>query len=185
MDFDWISLQRTARDEFGARVAMIVQWSGPTPDTDWTVTDLVRHVVVEQQWVPPLLAGKTVDQARSDVASLHGDLRAEWNRYAHAASLAWEETDLQAPVHLSFGTFPVEYYLRQQTSDIAVHAWDLARAVGADERLDPTLVEAVWRELDGQRDMLADSGLFGDPVPVEDDAPLQDRLLALTGRNPR
>lgn len=79
----------------------------------------------------------------------------------------------------------VEPYLRQQTSDVTIHTWDLARAVGADERLDPDLVEAVWSDLDGQRDMLAESGLFSDPVDLPDDASLQDRLIALTGRDPR
>ncbi|MEE2035508.1 TIGR03086 family protein, partial [Rhodococcus sp. CC-R104] len=66
-----------------------------------------------------------------------------------------------------------------------VHTWDLARAVGADDRLDSALVEAVWAEIEPQRDMLAASGLFAAPVPISDDAPVQDRLIALTGRDPR
>ncbi len=44
---------------------------------------------------------------------------------------------------------------------------------------------AVWEDLQPQREMLGASGLFAPPVPMPDDAPLQDRLLALTGRDPR
>ena len=70
-------------------------------------------------------------------------------------------------------------------SDVAIHTWDLARAVGADEELDTELVEAVWTVFEPQKETLAASGLYAPPVPLPDDAPLQQRLLAVTGRDPR
>ena len=76
-------------------------------------------------------------------------------------------------------------YLREQVSDVAIHTWDLARAVGADEELDTELVEAVWTVFEPQKETLAASGLYAPPVPLPDDAPLQQRLLAVTGRDPR
>ncbi|MFE5704102.1 TIGR03086 family metal-binding protein [Rhodococcus koreensis] len=185
MAFDWFELARIAHREFGARVAAITDWSAPTPDGEWDVTHLVRHVIEEQQWVPPLLAGKTVGEATPDIEPLHGDMRAEWQRYSDAAIRAWSSTDPQTHVHLSYGTVPLEPYLRQQTADVTIHAWDLAKATGSDDTLDPQLVAGVWSDLDGQREMLSESGLFADPVDVPGDAPLQDRLIALTGRDPR
>ncbi|MFZ2177662.1 MAG: TIGR03086 family metal-binding protein [Rhodococcus sp. (in: high G+C Gram-positive bacteria)] len=185
MAFNWFELQRTAHREFGTRVAAITDWNALTPDREWDVTQLVRHVIEEQQWVPPLLEGKTVAEATPELLPLHGDMRAEWQRYSDAATRAWSSADPQMQVHLSYGTVPLEPYLRQQTADVTIHAWDLARATGSDESLDPALVEAVWSDLDAQRDMLAESGLFDPPVDVPDDAPLQDRLIALTGRDPR
>mgnify|MGYP001807463638 CR=1 FL=1 len=53
----WLRLQERAHREFAARVAAISDWDGPTPDTEWTVRDLVSHVIEEQQWVPWLLSG--------------------------------------------------------------------------------------------------------------------------------
>lgn len=185
MAFDWFELQRTAHREFDARLAAVRDWSAPTPDADWDITRLVRHVIEEQQWVPPLLAGRRVAEVTPDIVPLGDDLVAEWKHYSAAATAAWASTDPDTTVHLSYGTVPLEPYLRQQTADVTVHAWDLARATGSDETLDPELVSAVWSDLDAQRDMLAESGLFADPVPVPDDAPLQDRLIALTGRDPR
>jgi hypothetical protein len=57
--------------------------------------------------------------------------------------------------------------------------------VGTDEELDDALVEAVWGVFAPQKDALEASGLFASPVPVDDDAPLRIRLLALTGRDAR
>ncbi|MDI9899239.1 TIGR03086 family metal-binding protein [Rhodococcus sp. IEGM 1409] len=185
MAFDWLELVLTAHREFGSRLAAVEDWNAPTPDSDWQVEHLVRHVIEEQQWVPPLLAGLTVGEATPDIVPVGDDLWTEWQKYSDAAIKAWKSTDLSAHVHLSYGTVKVEPYLRQQTSDVTIHTWDLARAVGADERLDPDLVEAVWSDLDGQRDMLAESGLFSAPVELPDDASLQDKLIALTGRDPR
>ncbi len=70
-------------------------------------------------------------------------------------------------------------------ADVTIHAWDLARATGSDETLDEELVAAVWTIFEPQRDTLQASGLYASPVPVAEDAPLQSRLLALTGRDDR
>lgn len=185
MATDWLTLQRTARREFDTRVAQITDWHAPTPDTEWDVTDLVWHMVDEQRWIPPLLSGRSLDDAKEALEPIGDDLAAEWTRFADRATAAWAMTPPAQEVHLSYGAVPCEDYLKQQVADIVVHTWDLARAIGADERLDPELVDAVWADIEPQRDMLASSGLFAAPVPVPDDASTQDRLIALTGRDPR
>ncbi|MEP6479262.1 MAG: TIGR03086 family metal-binding protein [Rhodoglobus sp.] len=183
-DFDWLALQRQAHREFALRLEQVTDWDAPTPDTDWNVRDLVTHVVQEQQWVPHLLAGRTIEQARHAIDRLRDDLRAEWALYSFAATEAWRAADPDVRVSLSYDTVPVSDYLREQVSDVAIHSWDLARAVGADEALNLELVEAVWTVFEPQRDTLAASGLYATPVAVPDDAPLQWRLLAVTGRDP-
>jgi len=183
--FDWYTLQKQAHREFGRRVAAVGDWNAPTPDKEWTVGDLVRHVVTEQQWIPPLLAGLTLDQARRRVEPLGDDLAAEWNTYSSMATAAWQAAPSDASVQLSYDTVTVLDYLREQVSDVTIHSWDLARATAADEDLDQALVEAVWTVFEPQRDALEASGLFDSPVPMPDDAPLQSRLLALTGRDDR
>jgi uncharacterized protein (TIGR03086 family) len=182
---DWLALQKQAHREFALRLAAITDWEAPTPDDEWSVRDLVRHVVGEQQLVPQLLAGRTIPQARKNVEPLGDDLRAEWWLYSLAASAAWDAADPDAVVSLPFDSVPVTQYLREQTSDVAIHSWDLARAVGADEALDDELVCAVWTVFEPHRDTLAASGLYASPVTVPDDAPLQSRLLAVTGRDDR
>lgn len=183
--YDWLALQKQAHREFGRAVAAITDWNAPTPDAEWNVRQLVQHVVQEQQWVPQLLAGQTVPQAKRHLARLGDDLRAEWRLYSLAATAAWDAAKTDTVVTLSYDTVSVTDYLREQTSDVAIHAWDLARATGANETLNPALVEAVWTVFEPQKDTLVASGLFAVAVELPDDAPLQSRLLAITGRDDR
>ena len=186
MDHDWLALQKRVHREFAKRLAAITDWDAPTPDTDWRVRDLVAHVTEEQQWVPYLLAGTSIAEATAEIQPLRmDDLRAEWDLYSFAATAAWANTPEDVLVHLSYDTVTMAEYLREQVSDVAIHTWDLARAIGADEMLDDELVAAVWTVFEPQADTLAASGLYAAPVPIPDDAPLQQRLLALTGRDPR
>jgi uncharacterized protein (TIGR03086 family) len=183
--FHWLALQKQAHREFGVRLGLVTNWDAPTPDTEWNVRELVSHVVEEQQWVPHLLAGSSVAEARRRLQPLGDDLRAEWRLYSLAATSAWDAASPDAQVSLSYETVSVRDYLREQVSDVAIHSWDLARAVGADETLDDGLVAGVWTVFEPQRDTLSASGLFAAPIPLPEDASLQLRLLALTGRDGR
>ena len=41
------------------------QWVDPTPCTEWSVRELVNHVVAEELWTAPLLRGKTIREVGS------------------------------------------------------------------------------------------------------------------------
>ena len=183
--FDWFALQKQAHREFGDRIDGVHDWTAATPDKEWSVGDLVRHVVQEQQWIPPLLAGLSIDEAQRRVDPLGDDLAAEWHTHSTRATAAWQAAPADASVQLSYDTVTVLDYLREQVSDVTIHSWDLARATAADEELDDDLIEAVWTVFEPQRETLEASGLFDSPVPMPADAPLQSRLLALTGRDDR
>lgn len=71
------------------------------------------------------------------------------------------------------------------TRDVLVHTWDLARAVGADDRIDTRWCERFYRDLPTEPDALAASGMFNAPIAVDEDADVQSQLLARLGRNPR
>lgn len=185
MAYDWLDLQVRAHDEFARRLAAVNDWAAPTPDTDWDVAALVRHVIEEQQWVPVLLDGLTVDEGRKRLEPLGDDLHAEWQRHSRAATEAWARVPEGTSVKLSYDTVTAEDYLREQVSDVAIHSWDLARATGTDELLDDLLVEATWTIFEPQQDTLAASGLFASPIEIDESAPLQVRLLAITGRDAR
>lgn len=184
MTYDWLELHKQAHAEFGNRLDAITDWDAPTPDSEWNVRDLVRHVIIEQQWVLPLLQGLTLAEARASIAPLCDDLAGEWRRYSWLTTDAWQSTPADAPVELSYGTVNAAGYLREVVADVTIHSWDLARAVFSDESLDDQLVEAVWTVFEPQKEMLAASGLYAD-VPIPRNAPLQSRLLALTGRDDR
>ena len=185
MSFNWLELQKTAHDEFGTRLAHVTDWEGETPDTEWNTRELVTHVIDEQRWVPLLLSGLSVAEAKAQLEPLGTDLVTEWARFSAGALAAWDAIDLAAPVQLSYDTVPARDYLAEQVSDVAIHSWDVARATSSVETLEDDLVAAVWTIFEPQRDTLELSGLFASPVPIPENAPLLIRLLALTGRDGR
>jgi uncharacterized protein (TIGR03086 family) len=185
MTYDWLKLQLRAHSEFGSRLDAVTDWNAPTPDTDWDVATLARHVIREQQWVRHLLAGESIETAQPQLEPIGDDLVAEWRRYSQEATEAWENAPSDASVQLSYDTVTVIDYLREQVSDVTIHSWDMARATGSDEHLDDELVEATWTIFEPQRATLAATGLFNDPIDLDENAPLQLRLLAITGRDAR
>ncbi|MFF2655072.1 TIGR03086 family metal-binding protein [Streptomyces sp. NPDC058045] len=66
--------------------------------------------------------------------------------------------------------------------ELVVHGWDLARATGQPYTPDEAALAAAHGLLAGAAE---DGGsLFGPPVPVPDGAPLLDRAIGLSGRDP-
>jgi uncharacterized protein (TIGR03086 family) len=66
--------------------------------------------------------------------------------------------------------------------DLVIHAWDLARATGLDERLDPDDVHAVFEAMQPMDEMMRGSGSFGPKLEPPPGADEQTRLLAFMGR---
>ncbi len=153
----------------------------------WTVAELVAHLVGEAHWVPGLLAGEPLDDVAAQVpagtdAVLAPDPLTAWEAVADEALAAVAAADLTAgTVHLSRGPTPAWQYVEELTSDLTVHSWDLARATGGDEDLDPALVRAA----EGMAARLPGDGvpgLFAPPVDVPEGASPQARVLARFGR---
>lgn len=161
------------------------QWSRPTPCREWDVRALVAHLVGEVSWVPYLLDGGTVADAgeRFSGDPLGDDAKAAWREGSRVArEVLRAEGVLDRTVSLSYGETSARDYIWQMTVDATVHAWDLARGIGADDQLDPELVRRIFLETEKDTETLAASGLFDPPVVVASSADLQTRMLALFGR---
>lgn len=162
------------------------QWNAATPCAEWDVRALVNHVVGEQLWLPPLMAGATIEEVGD---KFDGDLLG--TDPAAVAEPAAAEADTAVPgaisehrtVHLSFGDTPADEYALQVAADQLIHAWDLAAATGGDRHLDPELVTAVAEWFVSNEDMYRAGGAIASRVDVADDDP-QSRLLAAFGRDP-
>jgi uncharacterized protein (TIGR03086 family) len=91
---------------------------------------------------------------------------------------------LNRTVHLSYGTSGAAAYCTQMMADAVVHAWDLSRAIGAEEQLPGHLATAALREVEPYASALGASGLFAEPVEPPAGADDLTRLLCLLGRRP-
>ena len=185
---DHTHLER-AVDGFARRWSEIrpTQWGDPTPCADWDVRTLLNHVVAELLWIPPLVSGQTITEVgdRFDGDVLGAGPKETASVAARAAVEAASTPGLlERTIHLSFGDFPGVDYLSQITSDVVIHSWDLARAVGADEHLDVELVAEVDAFLSPQLDAWRSAGTFGPAIDVPESVDPQTRLLAWTGRDP-
>jgi len=180
---------------FGARVHAITeaQWSAPTPNTEWSVADLVGHLIDEHRWLPPLLRGLDLESAGEVVAGTRNlpvgggvgaNLAESWDEAAiGAADAVVEPHALEREVELSRGMTPARDYLLEMTVDLAVHSWDLGAAIGFDRPLPPDLVAFAGAEV-GRWENRSGSIYFDAPVVVPDDAVAIDKLIAATGRDP-
>jgi uncharacterized protein (TIGR03086 family) len=186
----------TAQQAFTERVHAVTedQWGRDTPDTEWTVADLVAHLVDEHRWAAPLLHGLDLDTAGKIVqgtrslpvdGGVGANLAEEWDEAAVGSADAFSaDGALDRTVELSRGTTSVRDYINEMTFDLVVHGWDLGTAIGYSQPLPEDVVAAVYEDAAAMGD-LSSSGLFDAPVTVPDGASTLDKLIALSGRRPR
>jgi uncharacterized protein (TIGR03086 family) len=136
-------------------------------------------------WATPLLEGRTIAEVgdRFDGDVLGADPVATWERAVADARSAIAGVDPGAAVHLSYGDRTAEEYLTEVGADVLVHTWDLARALGGDERLPADLVDRVAEWFPAAEEAWRGAGVIAARVPVPDGADAQTRLLAMFGRD--
>jgi uncharacterized protein (TIGR03086 family) len=161
------------------------QLDGRSVDDDWSVRELLNHVVSGNLWVPELVGGKTIEEVgdRLDGDVLGDDPLGAYDASAAGAASAFRGADaMDSPVAVSYGPVPGSVYCGHRFIDVLIHGWDLAASTGQDTTLDPELVEACWEVVEPQQADLAASGAFGTTIEVAPDADRQTRLLAVLGR---
>jgi uncharacterized protein (TIGR03086 family) len=153
-----------------------------------TLHKVIRYHAYDDAWVPDMLAGRTMEETGKD--SFDGDLLGDDPKASFAAivekacAAAQAIRDLDATVHCSFGEYTVREYLWQINSFRGLRAHDIAEVIGVDSRLPEALVQGLWDEISPHAEEWRTIGVFPAAVSVSADAPLQDRLLGLTGRRP-
>jgi uncharacterized protein (TIGR03086 family) len=180
-----MELHRRTVEHWAARVAVVKneQWSGPTPCAEWSVRQLVNHVVSEELWAAPLLRGQTIEQVGNQ---FDGDVLGDdpQGRARTAAEEAVAIVDAIVPaggsVQLSYGEEDMGEYVRQLCADHLIHGWDLAAATGGDRSMDPELVAEVGAWFAEREAMYRSGGAVGPRQSGAGDP--QSELLAGFGR---
>lgn len=176
-----------AVEQFGRVVtaANPALWDAPSPCTEWTARDVAGHVIAVQYAIIATIAGERAPMNPMQEPGRHAgdDPVAAWTS-AHAAIVAAiaEPDVLDRMVSTWRGEVTVDDMLGYNVGDSTIHAWDLARAVGGNDRLDPDLVAAAIEILAPVADAMRGPNMFADSVDVERGADPQTRLLAMVGR---
>ncbi len=168
-------------DGFGRRLAAVQddQWGAPTPCTDWDVRALVAHVIATHERVASSVTESTPREVDAD-----GDLPGQWSEASASIAGALDDPGLASKtVGGMFGEQPFESLVgRLLCADTLFHTWDLARATGQDEHLDPEGVQKAMEFLEPIDDALRRPGGFAPKLGAPDDASAQTRFLNFGGR---
>jgi uncharacterized protein (TIGR03086 family) len=164
----------------------------PTPCPEYTLGDLVEHLGGAASAFTGAAAkdlGDATSQGPSgDSSRLSDDWRSRIPRDLAALADAWRDPDAWTGMTKAGGVdLPGEVAGLVALDELVVHGWDVARATGQPYEVDAASVEAVHGFVaqfsePGMED--ARAGLFGPVVEVPENAPLLDRVIGLTGRDP-
>ena len=175
---------RTLADAFEAKVAAVEpdEWSNPSPCAEWTARDVVGHVVdVHGMMLRPL-----GDRAEPGAERRRGPAGRLPRRSADLEHVLDDPDRADTAYDGTFGRTKVSATVDQFMGfDLVVHGWDLARATGQDETIPEPEVDRILAFVDqlGTTTM-RENGVTGPEVAVPGEAPKQDRMLGLLGRDP-
>jgi uncharacterized protein (TIGR03086 family) len=124
----------------------------------------------------------------ADAGNLGADWRERIPESLEDLAVAWNDPEAWTGMTKAGGIdLPGELAGVIALDEIVIHGWDIARSTGQPFDVDPDLLEAVHEfvaPLAEPGSPIPREGLFGPPVPVAADAPLLDRVVGLTGRDP-
>src|SRR4051812_33517140 len=170
-------------DTFAAKIEAVPddRWESQTPCEEWTARDLVGHVVSTQGMFLGFI-GKEL----KDVPAAEAEPLAAWNAARAQVQAILDnpeqaQTEFQGFSGKSTFEAAADKFL---CTDLVVHGWDLARATGLDERIEPEDVKRARRNMESMGDGLRSPGAFGAEVEAPSGADEQQKMLAFLGRKP-
>jgi uncharacterized protein (TIGR03086 family) len=183
--FDALDLAESEFERFLRRVADD-QWCLPTPCTEWDVRAVVNHVVAAGDWFIALLEGCSredgtalllaTDVLEPDPVTAFAAQRPRFRARFTAPGA------LQRVGHHLVADMTGAQLLSGRVIDLTLHAWDIARATGDDDRLDPQLASVALKIYRPIAPILVANGYAAPSLEAVGDASDQARLLALSGR---
>ena len=141
----------------------------PTPCDEWTVQELVDHVVATPTRFAQMLRGESVDWAAPTPPAGADPARA-FRSHADELVRTWQQS-------------PTAGGVDWQCAEIAVHTWDLATALGRPTAgLDPEPAERGLAFMQASLTEDKRSPVFGPEQPAPDGADAYQRIAAFAGR---
>jgi len=172
---------RRRADQFESKLAAVTPdaWNRPSPCPDWDALGVVRHLVESSQFFL-----SWVEMGETGGPAVGNDPMGAWRALRAGVEQALNDPAVADRVlERSMGTMPFAQFVDQYLSfDLVVHAWDLAKAAGIDDQLNPVDVREVKTQAESMVEIGRKMGAFGPAVDATDGAEEQTQLLALLGR---
>jgi uncharacterized protein (TIGR03086 family) len=158
-----------------------------SPCRDWTVRDLLRHVVRQNLRNFAASARGEIPDWSAPPPELGDNWVEDYRHGARALLETWRAADLDQQVPMPGGAqAPLRSRVDHQITEICMHAWDLTRAAQLSVTLDDELAEhaLAWSRQMLKPQFRGHDKAFGDEIPVPANAPAYDRLAGWFGRDP-
>ncbi len=177
------------------------QFMSPTPCAGMNVRTLLAHLIGVLDRVAALASGE--DPFAVIESAVPDDRWSDaWRQSGRRAADAWSDAAaLERPMTLPWIEGSGAEVLASYFSELTVHTWDLATATGQQPAWDGAVVtaalaaarqmlpaenrRALYEEISAARGLDEVAVPFAEAVPISDDAPAIDRLVAWNGRDPR
>lgn len=175
------------------------QLTAPTPCSEMDVRAMLGHLVAVLDRVAALGRGED-PFAVTEISAPDDGWSDAWTTSAGRAAQAWsDDAVLEQPMALPWIQGDGADILASYFSELTVHTWDLATATGQQPDWDDTVVTAAlaarhFLPAENRRALFEEISTamgfdevaipFAEAVPVPDDAPAIDRLVAWNGRDP-
>lgn len=162
------------------------QHDGSTPCERWSVRELITHnIKVSQAYHGFLTSSEAVNAFDvGDPIPEEGAVAAFAASTGRLLEAIKEPGALDRMVESPFGSIPGGQLIMFPFADLLIHKWDLAKATDQDSTMDSSLVDVCFSILEPRMERLRSGGNFGRGVSVPVSASSQDKLLAITGRQP-
>lgn len=154
----------------------------PTPCDEWAVRNLLAHIhqfvdvfATNARKGPLNPPDELVDDWQTAIPTVLDDLARAWSEPS-----AWEGRTSAGGIEMDAADNALV-----AVEELAVHAWDLARATGQDITVTDDMLDHVEQFFVRFSPGTGDDGPFGPRGPLPDDADRLDRVVATAGRDPR
>lgn len=165
------------------------QLGGPTPCPDYTVEDLLFHVLglsaafkgaADKDFGP--VTSTPPGQAAT---GLPDDWRDQIPRQLDALVISWRNRAAwEGMTRVGGAELPADIAAQVALNELTMHGWDIARATGQDYSVGEATLQVCHELLYPGDDQSEREPIFGPVVKVPDHAPLLDRVIGLGGRDP-
>jgi uncharacterized protein (TIGR03086 family) len=174
---DLIDLFEQATAWTGSKIPVAAsQLESPTPCDQWDVRSVLDHTIESQRYFGATARGEEASPPGPTPPSFIGDDPvASYEAVRQETLRAYREPGVVEKTGPLLGI---------ASADQLVHGWDLARATGQDATMPEDLAAAALAIIDGQLTDQRRKNAFKPAIAVPDDAPIQDKLLGYTGRQP-
>jgi uncharacterized protein (TIGR03086 family) len=163
------------------------QFADPTPDTDWDVRTLLNHLILWTAYSFERRAhGESVpdEMMARDFAAEPG-FAAAYRAQLDRALAAWADPAVwERDLNVMGSPTPAADVAAMMLAELVLHGWDLAAATGQAYAVSDRTAAAALAAVEANAELFRKYQGFAEPVPVPDDAPVLDRALALSGRDP-